>query len=91
MLMENGRRRDELPKENVERRTTLAEAGITLPEYSSQYDGIQQIGWQMSTGGEITADTQVMGNMGYMYVYAKYDKLPVYITYRYVARMEMKI
>ena len=50
-------------KENVERRTTLAEAGITLPEYSSQYDGIQQIGWQMSTGGEITADTQVMGNM----------------------------
>lgn len=71
-------------KENVERRTTLAEAGITLPEYSSQYDGIQQIGWQMSTGGEITADTQVMGNMGYMYVYAKYDKLPVYISYRYV-------
>lgn len=38
----------------------------------------------MSTGGEITADTQVMGNMGYMYVYAKYDKLPVYISYRYV-------
>ena len=39
---------ERVTKENVERRTTLEEAGISLPEYSSNYEGIQQIGWQTS-------------------------------------------
>lgn len=75
---------ERVTKENVERRTTLEEAGISLPEYSSNYEGIQQIGWQTSMGREVTSDMQVVENLGYLYVYAKYDKLPVYLSYRYV-------
>lgn len=64
----------QVQKANVERRQTLKEVGVVFPEMNSQYPGFTQIGWADSNGEQITEDMQIMGNLGYMTVYAKYNK-----------------
>ncbi len=70
-------------KENVERRQTLKEIGITFPEMKSKYPGFTQTGWTDYSGNPITEDTQILGNSSYMSIRAKYDKALVSASYRY--------
>ncbi len=60
-------------KENVQRRQTLKEIGVTFPEKNSKYQGLTQVGWTDKSGREITEDTSVLSSY-YMEIYAKYDK-----------------
>lgn len=68
----------------AERRQTLKEAGITFPEMNSKYPGVTQIGWEDSSGETITEDMQITGDIGYMTVYAKYDKKCINVSYNYI-------
>lgn len=68
-------------KENVERRTTLKELGIKLPE-APQYPGLTFQGWADYNGKEITENTQFVTS-GYLTAYAVYDKAPVSIFHSY--------
>lgn len=68
-------------KENVERRTTLKELGIELPE-APQYPGLTFQGWADYNGKEITENTQFVTS-GYLTAYAVYDKAPVSISHSY--------
>lgn len=63
-----------ISKENVERRKTLRDIGITFPEMSSKYQGLTQTGWIDFLGNEVTADTPILENTAYMSIHAKYDK-----------------
>ena len=71
-------------KENVGRRTTLKELGITLPEFSSEVEGVNQIGWIDDYGNTVTEDTPLLNN-GYITIYASYDKNAASVTYQYAA------
>lgn len=64
---------EQIHKEGIERRQTMQEAGIVLPELNSKYPGFNQTGWIDSEGNEITCDTQCTYS-GYITVYARYDK-----------------
>lgn len=68
-------------KENVERRATLKELGIKLPE-APQYPGLTFQGWADYNGKEITENTQFVTS-GYLTAYAVYDKAPVSIFHSY--------
>ena len=70
-------------KENVGRRTTLRELGITLPEFSSEIEGVNQTGWIDEYGNAVTEDTLLLNDYGYIAIYASYDKLVVPVTYYY--------
>ncbi len=63
-----------ISKENVERRKTLKEIGVTFPTVSSKYQGLTQIGWMDYSGNEVTADTPILENTAYLSIHAKYDK-----------------
>lgn len=64
---------EHVKKENVQRRQTLKEIGVTLPEKNAKYQGLTQIGWTDKLGREITDSTSVV-DKNYMEIYAKYDK-----------------
>ena len=72
-------------KENVGRRTTLRELGITLPEFSSEIEGVNQIGWMDEYGNAVTEDTLLL-NDGAISIHASYDKIAVPVLYTYAAR-----
>ena len=71
-------------KENVGRRTTLRELGITLPEFSSEIEGVNQIGWMDEYGNAVTEDTLLL-NDGAISIHASYDKIAVPVLYTYAA------
>gem|GEM_PF-2000022 len=74
----------QVQKDNVVRRQTLKDLGITFPDVNVKYQDFEHIGWTGQDGNTITEDTQIVGNMGYMTVYAKYDKVLVQASYSYI-------
>lgn len=86
VLDESGYWKDVLTvnKQKIERRTTFAEAGIEIPEMADTYPGLTQTGWQTSMGQAVDENTQILQNIGYMAVYAVYDKMPVHFSYTYL-------
>lgn len=70
-------------KENVERRQTLKEIGVTFPEMVSKYQGFVQTGWTDSARNPVTENTPIIGNSGNMVIRAKYDKKLISASYRY--------
>ncbi len=73
-----------IQKDKVMRRQTLKDLGITFPELSVKYQDFEQVGWIDLSGKEVTEATQIVNNMGYMNVYAKYNKVLVTAGYNYV-------
>ena len=68
-------------KENVQRRQTLKEIGVTFPDMGSDYPGLTQVGWMNGEGMEITEDSKIVDP--YYRVYAKYDKGVFEVSYKY--------
>ena len=64
---------EHLKKENVQRRQTLKEIGVTFPEKNAKYQGLTQIGWTDRLGREV-ADSMAVVDKNYIEIYAKYDK-----------------
>lgn len=75
----------QIQKDKVVRRQTLKELGITFPEVSVKYQDFEQVGWVDYSGNAVTDEMQIVENMGYMTVYAKYDKVLVEASYNYVS------
>lgn len=78
--------------EDVPRRYTLRELGITLPEMTSPMEGMNQTGWMDSNGREITEDTELLNtsyqvnvDFNYLTIYASYDKVVASGSYWYIA------
>lgn len=69
-------------KKNVDRRSTLKEAGIEFPEMNSKYSDFKQIGWEDYHGNKISEDTPIIEST-YLSIYAVYDKNRFNITYNY--------
>ena len=46
----------QVEKKNVERRQTMKELGIQMPEVKSDYPGLTQIGWMDSEGNDVTEE-----------------------------------
>lgn len=82
-LDENGQYRTiaTVNKENVQRRQTLKEIGVTFPDMNSSYPGLTQVGWMNMDGTEVTEDSKVVNQ--YFIVYAKYDKGVFQVSYKY--------
>lgn len=77
-----------ITKENVGRRTSLKELGITLPEMSSQISGVSQTGWALGdTGKPFTEDSPILVSFDNesIDIYAVYDKLIVPVEFTYAA------
>ena len=72
---------DEIAYKNVERRTTLAEAGVTEPEVP-EYPGLTFQGWSDYEGNRLDLDQQIVSD-SYFSFYAVYDKAPVDVQYYY--------
>lgn len=72
-------------KKSVLRRQTLNDAGITFPEVDIKYQDFELNGWVDYRGNDITGDTQIVENVGYMQVYAKYNQVLVQAVYNYAA------
>lgn len=70
-------------KENMPRRTSLKDMGISLPAMESKIKGLEQTGWVDNDGNEITEDT-IFLNKGYITVYARYDKIPLALSFSYI-------
>ncbi len=73
----------EFHKENVERRQTLKEIGVTFPEMVSKYQGFVQTGWTDYRRNLVTENTAIIGNSGNMVIRAKYDKKLISAVYRH--------
>ena len=70
-------------KKQVARRTTLKEAGITIPTITTSYKGLKFKGWMDERGKKIDENTEITDTMRYMEFYAVYDQMimPVYHIY----------
>lgn len=70
-------------KKQVARRTTLKEAGITIPTVTTSYKGLKFKGWMDERGKKIDENTEITDTMRYMEFYAVYDQMimPVYHIY----------
>ena len=55
-----------------------------MPEFSSEVEGVNQIGWIDDYGNTVTEDTPLLNN-GYITIYASYDKNAASVTYQYAA------
>ena len=75
-------------KKSVLRRQTLKDAGITFPEVDIKYQDFELNGWVDHRGNDITGDTQIIENIGYMEVYAKYNQVLVQAVYNYAAKSD---
>lgn len=72
----------QIEKKNVDRRSSLEEAGITFPETMFEYSDFVQIGWGDYNGNDITEDMRIIGNT-YISVYAIYNQNRAAIEYCY--------
>lgn len=70
-------------KKNVERRTTLKDAGIVFPEMNAEISGCKQVGWIDASGRPIAENTQILSDMHYV-IYAKYEQVPVSLYWFYL-------
>lgn len=73
----------QINKENVERRQTMKELGIAMPEMKSDYPGLTQIGWMNSEGKDVTEEDIRFFDSTYIELYAKYDKGVIRASYKY--------
>lgn len=71
-------------KEDVERRTTLKDAGIKFPDGSTTYKGLKFIGWIDSDGNPVDEQTPILNEMLYTSYYAVYDKTVIDAGKQYV-------
>ena len=80
----------EVKKENVQRRQSLKEVGVTFPEMKSDYEGLTQIGWKEEGGRiEVTENTQffeLSEHSGTVNIIAQYDKSFIRARYIYPGR-----
>ncbi len=80
----------EVKKENVQRRQSLKEVGVTFPEMKSDYEGLTQIGWKEEGGRiEVTENTQffeLSEHSGTVNIIAQYDKSYIRARYMYPGR-----
>lgn len=63
--------------------------GISLPEYGSEIEGINQTGWEDEAGNPITEDSVLYNNNGYIAIYATYDQNCYPVNYAYIAEDNM--
>ena len=68
----------------VERRQTLAEAGVQLPVVESEYEGLAITGWCQYDGTPFTLENTQIVNSSYESVYATYDQIPVHVSFGYI-------
>ncbi len=68
----------------LERRQTLNEAGIELPQIEAKYKDLVFEGWTTYEGAAVTGDEPIL-NSTYATVYAKYDKVYCNVVYSYLA------
>lgn len=73
-------------KENVARRVSLSELGISFPENGSEIEGINQTGWEDEAGNPITEDSVLFNNNGYIAIYATYDQNRYPVFYEYISK-----
>ena len=73
----------QVEKKNVERRQTMKELGIQMPEVKSDYPGLTQIGWMDSEGNDVTEEDIRFFDNSYIQLYAKYDKGVITASYKY--------
>ena len=67
----------------VERRTTLKDAGLQIPDGATDYQNLSFQGWVDGEGKSIDIDEEVTSDQT-IWCYAKYDKLPVSFTLKYL-------
>lgn len=67
---------------NVERRTTLKDAGLELPKVES-VKGLNFIGWQTADGKTFDINAPIVKSTTEINLYAKYDKTYATINYAY--------
>lgn len=72
-------------KENLGRRFSLSELGISLPELKSAVEGMNQTGWEDQDGNPIMEDSMILNDYGYVAIYAAYDQNRYRVDYNYVA------
>lgn len=73
----------QVEKKNVERRQTMKELGIQMPEVKSDYPGLTQIGWMDSEENDVTEEDIRFFDNSYIQLYAKYDKGVITASYKY--------
>lgn len=70
-------------KDNVERRTTLKDAGLSFPDGSTTYEGLVFKGWRDAGNNAVDENTQITKSTHYNTFYAVYDKQVINTTYYY--------
>lgn len=70
-------------KEEVARRTTLKELGISAPSEITGPDGYKFTRWATYSGDAFDENYQVQSTL-YLTYYAVYDKMPMTLRYRYI-------
>lgn len=73
----------EFKKDDVERRTTLKDAGLIFPDGSTTYKDLKFEGWK-NYNQELISEDYVITNDMYETVYASYDKIPLSVSYTYM-------
>lgn len=69
---------------NVGRRSSLTELGVSFPQLDS-IEGLTCTGWEFGHNNEtITEDKQIIFDTSSVYIYAKYDKAIVNVSYEYL-------